>query len=845
MESTGHLSLGQEKDLGEVTHLWIQGLGALGFVLLLAFTWLPNSYSLMVGWPYALIWQGAFLCLYLCILTLCRQFSIPVSRLGSGLDTLVSLSVVTTAAASWNAEFQAIAWWNFLLFVDYIICLYFIVNWLRYGSPSRKRLWMFLCIGGTVTSVISLSLWRPSSSMWLSTSFSAAIRNPHPLGHHNFVGGYALLVFPIVLSFALTRKSYQKWLSAAASFIVLAALYASGSRGALFGFFVLSLVSFALGIALSKGKSKRRWIITGCCLAIVLSLALLSNPRVRTMLKPAHSNQETIETVADFGDGPLKDRIHMLNAAVNIVKEHPLLGVGPGNLSRVYDLYRPIEAGAGLAIVQQLHNTPAQIVTELGLIGVSLYIGLLLVLMRTALSLHKCNLLQSDRLLLYGISASWFGYGISSLSDYQLENIGISLHLIITLALLINLKSTYLPPEKGLEISNFYRRVISLCILALLSSNVLLWMRADAAFYLGHSALKDIKSKDLISTDAKLSKASKLASWDPTYSALAAEVLLNVTATSDSKEDIDNLELLAIDYLLEALEAAPNDPWFNQNLATLLAQRNAVEAERYAEKAVQLSPRTYGNYTYYTLGFIYLQQGKLDKAVDAFVLESLINPLFLTASLWEKQPFSQLKDQVVEKTLENYETVLDKSNPASFRHRWLKEQEILLSWWHDYPISEKELSIVRPLVQAILIADDNPDEALISLNQHIEASGKSNETHLLQARLSPEVYLPSLLSKLDGTAEERATLEASIRSNNSLKAWLNEVLKQATLTGRYGGIFAYRNILASGVNKILRPNNIEVSNLVDSINLFEVAPREYPELDWHLATLRSKVLELD
>jgi hypothetical protein len=39
----------------------------------------------------------------------------------------------------------------------------------------------------------------------------------------------------------------------------------------------------------------------------------------------------------------------------------PFLGVGPGVMSRVSNLYRPIETGAGLDHIQQLHNTPVQI----------------------------------------------------------------------------------------------------------------------------------------------------------------------------------------------------------------------------------------------------------------------------------------------------------------------------------------------------------------------------------------------------------------------------------------------------------------------------------------------------
>ncbi len=138
----------------------------------------------------------------------------------------------------------------------------------------------------------------------------------------------------------------------------------------------------------------------------------------------------------------------MVETALNVLKKHPVLGIGPGNLSRVSTIYRPIEAGTGLNIVQQLHNTPAQIAAELGLFGIGIYIALLVVLLRLGFLLARSISDQRDHILLYGILASWLGYSVSSLTDYQLENIGITTTLLITTVLLISLADTYQPSKK-------------------------------------------------------------------------------------------------------------------------------------------------------------------------------------------------------------------------------------------------------------------------------------------------------------------------------------------------------------------------------------------------------------
>lgn len=634
MEATGSFASNPIYDAGSLISWKIQGIGGIGFLLLVLFTWLPNSYSYMVGWPYILIWQSAFLIIGGYTVWLCRKFSIPFSRLGHGLDYIVALVSVVTILSTATAQFRAVACWNLLLIVNYTVCLYFLVNWLRHGFLTRYVLWITLSVTGLITSIIGLSLWRPSSSMWLSESFSTAIRNAQPLGHHNFVGGYELLLLPIVLSFSLAQTEWRKWIGISASIIVAIALYVSGSRGALMGLLALGLITLVLGLKISKGKNRQRWLAAGLCFCLVMSIALVSNPRFRTLLsfdKPVGQNTPSFVALTD---GPTKDRVFMLSSTHNILKEHPFLGVGPGNLSRVYNRYRPIEAGTGLSLVQQVHNTPAQLAAELGLFGLAIYVSLLTALIRLSVSLHQRITKNSDRVLLYGIVGSWIGYGISSLSDYQLENIGITSTLVALTALLISLADKYKPHKRKLELSNRLRRGISMCLLVLLCANFQLWLRVDAGLYLSDLAIREAQDSNLVGADEKWSKAGNLVPWDPTYSALAAETMLDLMTGLEDEKDIQALRQIAIEYFIQSVQAAPNDPWFNQNVAALLIdQGEAAAAESYARKATLLSPRNSNNYTYYTLGLSLLNQNRNLEAIEAFSLEALANPIFLTTKI--------------------------------------------------------------------------------------------------------------------------------------------------------------------------------------------------------------------
>ncbi|MEO1621513.1 MAG: hypothetical protein AAFU53_10850, partial [Cyanobacteria bacterium J06632_3] len=318
MESVGNASPLSSKFSTFSKSQIIYGIGAISFLALLVFTWLPNSYSYMVGWPYILVWQTAFFLMSSCTILMSRKFSAPFSKLGYGLDYVVALVLVAVTLSALTAEFRAVAYWNVLVVINYVVCLYFLTNWLRNSTRNRHLLWATLSIAGVVTSIVGLALWRPSPEMWLSESFNSAVRNPYPLGHHNFVGGYELLLLPIVLSFSLSKKGWLKWTGLICTTTVAIALYVSGSRGALVGLLGLGLFAIALGMLLSNRQHRRRWAIVSCGFALFMTLALASNPRVRTLFSSttASISSDTASVVA-ISDGPVKDRLFMLRSTLN------------------------------------------------------------------------------------------------------------------------------------------------------------------------------------------------------------------------------------------------------------------------------------------------------------------------------------------------------------------------------------------------------------------------------------------------------------------------------------------------------------------------------------------------
>jgi O-antigen ligase len=74
------------------------------------------------------------------------------------------------------------------------------------------------------------------------------------------------------------------------------------------------------------------------------------------------------------------DRIRMLQAGVEMIRDFPLLGVGPANVKEVYPLYRKPDAPRPRP--PHLHNNVVQLWAERGILGLASYLLLLVLFIR-------------------------------------------------------------------------------------------------------------------------------------------------------------------------------------------------------------------------------------------------------------------------------------------------------------------------------------------------------------------------------------------------------------------------------------------------------------------------------
>lgn len=205
-----------------------------------------------------------------------------------------------------------------------------------------------------------------------------------PIGETNRFAQVMLVLVPLGLVHALGGPTRPvRVLSAAATALILTGVALTFSRGAAVGLVVVLVAAAVMRIL------KVRWLLlAAACLAALLPFAPAYAERLATLGEVADAGNPF---AAGGADGAIQGRLSENLSALGAMREHPLLGVGPGGFPSVYQRYvrdlgiRPHEGE------REAHNLYVGTGAELGLLGLACFLAVVAVVLR--------DLLRARRLL--------------------------------------------------------------------------------------------------------------------------------------------------------------------------------------------------------------------------------------------------------------------------------------------------------------------------------------------------------------------------------------------------------------------------------------------------------------
>jgi O-antigen ligase len=147
-----------------------------------------------------------------------------------------------------------------------------------------------------------------------------------------------------------------------------------GSRDRIWPALVMPALVVALPLTFSRSAE------VGVCIAVGLILVLKDLrltaviPVVVALFFAFAPDRVTDRMVSmfDMKDPTVRDRVAMLNTGRAMIADHPLTGVGPNMVERLYTQYR--DPNAVNATNPHLHNVPVQIAAERGLPAVAIWL---------------------------------------------------------------------------------------------------------------------------------------------------------------------------------------------------------------------------------------------------------------------------------------------------------------------------------------------------------------------------------------------------------------------------------------------------------------------------------------
>ena len=424
------------------------------------------------------------------------------------------------------------------------------------------------------------------------------------MGNKNLLASIFFLSLPFLFYVYQTSDKLWKMLVLFELVLILCSLILIQSKAVTLGLFFMStsIILFAL-----KGNSK---IILSFILIIIIIISTLFITKPKIALQLQHEIEQVIRTKNRFLEDRIVEndsRVSLYIKTIDMIKDNPLLGVGPGNWKKEFPKYglKNTIGQKGDKFVQRPHSDFLWFFSEGGILSGILYILLFIFTLRDALFFYL-NMKDEKQYFFLILFSTMLGYLAISLFDFPSERPTHNLFLAILLGIII---SERLKKRKYHNRSN---KLVGIILMCLFSVNI---------------AFASIRYKG----DLHMTKALKYKSISD-WGGMIAEIDM---AYNQSLYDIDNTTTplmwyygiayfnkgqvnIAFDYFKQAYSVNPYHLHVINNLATCYGYNNDyIKAKELYEECVSISSRF--EEAALNLSAIYSYEKRNEEALDVLL----------------------------------------------------------------------------------------------------------------------------------------------------------------------------------------------------------------------------------
>ena len=325
---------------------------------------------------------------------------------------------------------------RFILIQVTALLIYFSASLVFIDTPKRLRLLVrTITIFGFFLAIFGLTQsFTTNKVYWIRELPQSQPFGPF-INRHHFAGYMELaLALPLGLLFSGSLEKEKRFIYLFAVGLMSVALIMTNSRGGLIS--LLAEIVFLVAVAGFR-RNEKKWrspqktsglkttaIRVGLALTMVVvtlgAVTLLGGDNALTRLLGSLNT-----------DDPTMGRAHFWAVTVDIIKTHPILGIGLGAFSVVYTRY---DSRNGLFRLEQAHNDYLQVLSDGGIVGAALGLFFIISLFRLGFARRESHD-DFRRGVATGALAGCFAVLVHSFFDFTLHTPSNALLFLILAAL--------------------------------------------------------------------------------------------------------------------------------------------------------------------------------------------------------------------------------------------------------------------------------------------------------------------------------------------------------------------------------------------------------------------------
>jgi O-antigen ligase len=204
-------------------------------------------------------------------------------------------------------------------------------------------------------------------------------------------------------------------------------------RAAAVAGWLVSALAFALTLVRGAWVGFGVGVVTLLCTLRRQTVTFLGVMLVAAAVLAVPGVLQRVLSFGDVTDPTARERVAMLTAGRAILREHPVVGIGPGQVKQLYPEYAP--AYAVRRHTSHLHNTPLQIAVERGFVGLALWLWIFIAFFARVLTIWRRLPADAvdERALVAGCTAAIVAFLVAGLFEY---NFGDTEVLLVAMSLM-------------------------------------------------------------------------------------------------------------------------------------------------------------------------------------------------------------------------------------------------------------------------------------------------------------------------------------------------------------------------------------------------------------------------